>query len=122
MKIYAVRIFVDDWSSACDFYEKTLGLTLEYKNEEFGWAELDVGGAKFGIERVDSMSTTEEKALVGRFLGVSLQVASVEEEYKRLVDLGVEFTTLPERQDWGGVIAHFKDTSGNIVTLMSESG
>ena len=122
MKIYAVRIFVDDWHAACDFYEKTLGLPLEFKNEEFGWAELDVQGAKFGIERVDMTTAEDElKALVGRFLGVSLQVDDTFKSYEALRDKGVEFTMPPEKQDWGGVLAHFKDPCGNIVTLMSEN-
>ncbi|MCW8932624.1 MAG: VOC family protein [Gammaproteobacteria bacterium] len=121
MKIYAIRILVDDWLSACEFYENKLGLLLEFKDESFGWAEFDVGGAKFGIERIDSNASPEDKALIGRFLGVSLQVEDVEKSYNELVSKGVEFTALPEKQEWGGVLAHFKDTSGNIITLMSES-
>ncbi|MES9850742.1 MAG: VOC family protein [Candidatus Thiodiazotropha sp. L084R] len=121
MKIYAVRIFVDDWLSACEFYEKKLGLTLEFKDESFGWAEFDVGGAKFGIERVDEYASSEDKNLIGRFIGVSLQVDDVESTYEDLVGKGVEFTSIPEKQIWGGVLAHLKDTSGNVITLMSEN-
>lgn len=121
MKVYAIRIFVDDWSKACDFYEHTLGLPLEFKDESFGWAEFDVGGPKFGIERVDQNSSLEDQALVGRFLGVSLQVEDAEEIYKELSAKGVKFSMLPEKQDCGGVIAHLKDPCENIITLMSEN-
>lgn len=115
MKIYAVRILVNDWEAACDFYENKIGLTAEFKNAEFGWAELDVGGAKFGIERADA-----DQSLVGRFLGVSLQVDNVDKTYADLIAKGVEFTAPPQKQDWGGTLAHFKDPDGNVVTLMSE--
>ncbi len=121
MKIYAVRILVDDWLSACEFYENKLGLPLEFKDEAFGWAEFDVGGAKFGIERVDENASNEDKALIGRFLGVSLQVDDVQSTYEQLLKKGVEFTSAPEKQTWGGVLANFKDTSGNVITLMSEN-
>lgn len=121
MKIYAVRILVDDWVSACKFYEEMLGLTLEFKDDSFGWAEFDVGGAKFGIERVAADAPAEDKALIGRFVGVSLQVDDVQSTYDDLIAKGVEFTAAPEKQPWGGVLAHFKDTSGNVITLMSES-
>ncbi|OMH39152.1 VOC family protein [Motiliproteus sp. MSK22-1] len=121
MRLYAVRILVDDWLSACDFYENKLGLVLEFKDESFGWAEFDVGGAKFGIERVDSDASNEDKSLVGRFVGVSLQVDDVQVTYEQLIAKGVEFTATPEKQPWGGVLAHLKDTSGNVITLMSES-
>ena len=121
MKLYAVRILVDDWLSACEFYEKKLGLILEFKDESFGWAEFDVGGAKFGIERVDDNASSEDKALIGRFLGVSLQVDDVQSTYEDLRSKGVEFTSVPEKQEWGGTLASFKDTSGNVITLMSEN-
>ncbi|MES9834538.1 MAG: VOC family protein [Candidatus Thiodiazotropha sp. DIVDIV] len=99
MKIYAIRILVTDWLSACEFYEHTLNLPLEFKSDEFGWAEFDVGGAKFGIERVDADANPEDKALIGRFLDVSLQVEDVEIKYKELIAKGVKFTGAPEKQE-----------------------
>ena len=121
MKIYAVRIFVSDWNAACSFYEEVLGLTLEFKDDSFGWAEFNVGGAKFGIERVDDDASIEDKAMIGRYLGVSLQVDDVQSTYDELVAKGVKFTSTPEKQAWGGVLANFQDPSGNTITLMSEN-
>ncbi len=120
MQVYAIRIFVDDWPLACDFYEKVLGLPLEFKDESFGWAEFDVGGAKFGVERVGE-GDAEGQQLIGRFLGVSLKVDDAEQTYQDLVAKGVEFDTPPAKQDWGGMVGHFKDPCGNIITLMSEA-
>lgn len=122
MKLYAVRIFVDDWESACQFYEQKLGLTMEFKNDEFGWAELDIGGGtKFGLERVDQDAPEEDKVLIGRFVGVSLRVDDVQTTYQNLLQKGVEFTREPEVQEWGGVLVDLIDPCGNIITLMSES-
>ena len=120
MELYAVQIFVDDWDKACKFYEETLGLTCEFKDEGFGWAEFDVGGAKFGIERCDRASHPQAD-LIGRFVGASLKVNDAFETYEILKSKGVEFTEPPEKQDWGGVLAYFKDTSENVLTLMSET-
>jgi len=97
MKLYAVRILVDDWQLACEFYEKKLGLTLEFKDESFGWAEFNVGGAKFGIERVDEKASQEDRNLIGRFLGVSLQVEDVQQVYQDLLSKGVEFVSAPPK-------------------------
>ena len=121
MNLYAVRIFVDDWLAACDFYENKLGLALEFKDESFGWAEFDVGGAKLGIERLDGDASDEDKALVGRFVGVTLQVDDAHLTHEQLISKGVEFTAPPEKQVWGGVLVHLKDPCGNVLTLMSES-
>lgn len=120
MKLYAVRIFVDDWNAACAFYEEKLGLTLEFKDEGFGWAEFDIGGPKFGIERVDADSPDEDKVLIGRYVGVSLRVDDVNKTYNDLVAKGVEFSGEPEKQEWGGTLAEVIDPCGNILTLMSE--
>jgi len=57
---------------------------------------------------------------VGRFVGVTLMVDDIAETYARLTSRGVEFTGRPEKQHWGGTLAHFKDLDGNVLTLMQE--
>lgn len=117
MKLYVIRIFVDDWDKACDFYQNILNLPLKFSDAKMGWAEFDVGGVSLGIERTEESDDAEEK-FVGRFLGVSLQVENIQSKYEELKAQGVEFTSPPEKQPWGGTLAHFKDTSGNTLTLL----
>jgi predicted enzyme related to lactoylglutathione lyase len=31
---------------------------------------------------------------------------------------GVHFTAPPEKQEWGGTLAHFEDPAGNVLTLV----
>jgi predicted enzyme related to lactoylglutathione lyase len=118
MKIYALRIFVDGWDAACGFYENKLGLARTFHNSDMGWAEFDVGGCSLGIERV-SGDDHENQALIGRFVGISLQVENMDDTFADLTAKGVEFTAPPEKQPWGGTIAHFKDPAGNTLTLLS---
>ena len=117
MKLYAIRIFVDDWDTACEFYDRSLKLEATFKDSELGWAEFDVGGPSLGIERVRD-DDVEGKKMIGRFLGISLRVGHIETTYEELKARGVEFTSPPEKQPWGGSLAHFKDPAGNILTLM----
>ena len=117
MELYAVRIFVRRWPLACAFYGETLGLRERYRNDESGWAEYDLGGPCLGVERVEP-GDTEGEALVGRFVGVSLRVGNIDGLYETLKTKGVEFTSPPERQDWGGSLAHFQDPDGNVLTLL----
>ena len=117
MKLYAVRVFVDDWDTACTFYETVLNLPLKFKDSALGWAEFDVGGPSLGIERV-SQEDNEESNLVGRFLGISLQVESIRATFEDLRRKGVEFIGPPQNQSWGGTLAHFKDPAGNTLTLL----
>lgn len=117
MKLYALRIFVRDWDAACAFYGKTLGLTERFRNDEMGWAEYDLDGPCFGLQRADP-DDAEDAALVGRFLGVSLQVDDIQQTYAALAAKGVDFPSPPEAQPWGGSLAHFKDPDGNVLTLL----
>ncbi|MCG8545895.1 MAG: VOC family protein [Alphaproteobacteria bacterium] len=117
MELYAIRIFVRQWPEACAFYGDALGLTERFRDDEMGWAEYDLGGPCFGIERVAS-GDAEGEAMVGRFVGVSLRVDDIDATYASLRDKGVIFTSPPEKQPWGGSLAHFQDPDGNVLTLL----
>lgn len=117
MKLYAVRIFTTDWDRAVDFYREVIGLSLTFADQAFAWAEFDLGGARLGIEGLDA-GAPEADALVGRFVGISLAVDDIDRVYSQLTDKGVAFTGPPEKQPWGGTLAHFKDPDDNVLTLL----
>lgn len=117
MELYAVRIFVQQWAQACAFYGETLELEERFRNDELGWAEYNLGGPCFGVERTQ-LGDTEGTAMVGRFVGVSLRVDDIDDVYESLKKKGVQFRTPPEKQGWGGSLAHFQDPDGNILTLL----
>jgi predicted enzyme related to lactoylglutathione lyase len=119
-KLFAVRIFVTDWDRAIRFYTEILGMHATYRNDKIGWAQMATGEGQLALERVDP-SDQEGKALVGRFVGVSLQVPDIQATYKILVERGVEFVAPPENQPWGGVLAHLRDPDGNVLTLLGSS-
>ena len=113
------RIFSFRWSENVAFYKDVIGFPLKYVNEDIGWAEFDLGGISLAIERQDP-GDKESKGLVGRFVGVSIQVENIEAIYSELISKDVEFVGKPEKQDWGGILAHFKDPDGNTITLLGE--
>lgn len=116
MRLYGVRIFVDDFAKARAFYGETLGL-----GEECVSADTNVAGFKLGsnaliIEREDPKG--EDGDLVGRFAGISIQVDDIADAYRRLSDKGIPFKGPPTEQAWGGSLAHFGDPAGNVLTLV----
>ena len=119
-ELYAVRIFVRDWKRALDFYANTLGMPVRMANEQLGWAELGIGGAPLALERARP-GDPESHGLMGRFVGVSLRVDDVAATYEELRARGVEFVAPPEKQPWGGTLAHFRDPDGNVLTLLGRS-
>jgi len=119
-KLTVVRVFVTDWTRALRFYLDTLGMTTTHRSDDWGWAQLATGEGQLAIERVDA-SDDEGRALVGRFIGVSLQVPDIFATYDTLVARGVEFLAAPEKQPWGGVLAHLRYPDGNVLTLVSSA-
>ena len=60
MKLYALRVFVNDWDRACEFYEHTLGLPIKFKDASMGWAEFDVGGGRAWRSSVSARTTWKD--------------------------------------------------------------
>ena len=51
---------------------------------------------------------------------VNLAVDDIHSAYQRLCGKGVEFLREPEKEHWGGYIATFKDTDGNVLQLLQQ--
>jgi predicted enzyme related to lactoylglutathione lyase len=116
-RLAAVRVFVTDWERAIRFYSDILGMAVAYRSDEMGWAQMATGEGQLALERVDP-SDPEGRALVGRFVGVSLRVSDIFALYDSLVERGVDFVGPPEKEPWGGVLAHLRDPDGNVLTLL----
>lgn len=112
-----VRVFVHDWEAALAFYTGALGLRIERRSDELGWAQLATGPCSLALERLDR-DDPEASDLVGRYVGLSLRVPDIQATYRMLADRGVEFLSPPERQTWGGTLAHLRDPEGNVLTLL----
>jgi len=116
-QLYAIRVFVTDWERSLEFYSNTLEMPVSFAGAEMGWAELDTGEAHLALERV-APGDPESASLVGRFVGVSLRIDDIQATYDTLLSRGVEFLSPPEKQPWGGSLAHFRDPEGNVLTLL----
>jgi catechol 2,3-dioxygenase-like lactoylglutathione lyase family enzyme len=116
MQLAAVRIFVDELALARDFYRDVLGLELDYDGSDFGFCKFASGGIQIILESVAPAS--EDRALVGRFLGLSFAVSDIEREFVTLSARGVKFTGSPELQNWGGALATLQDPSGNQLQIV----
>jgi catechol 2,3-dioxygenase-like lactoylglutathione lyase family enzyme len=121
MKIGFVTVFVTDFDKSLDFYTQTLGMEIDYTDKKV-WAQFKSGeDVSLAIEKCDPDYVEQGSKMVGRFVGVTLMVDNIEDQYNRLVAKGVEFSGRPEKQHWGGTLAHLKDLEGNVLTLMQEA-
>ncbi|MBB4286751.1 VOC family protein [Roseospira goensis] len=117
MRLYGIRLFVDDLDAARRFYGATLGLPLAWDAPDEGAVGFAAGDGHLIVERADPDGP--DGALVGRFVGASLEVPDAVALYQALAARGVVFDMAPAVQPWGGVMAHFRDPAGNVLTLIS---
>lgn len=118
MSLAAVRVFVSDIAGATQFYEQSIGLRPTVSAFDDGFAIFTLANGVDLILEEDMPDDEEDENLVGRFVGVSIAVAEIDRVYDDLTDKGVRFVEAPERQPWGGILAHFLDPDDNILTLV----
>lgn len=117
-QLWYVNVFVGDLERAIRFYGETLGLELQHDDREFGYASFAAGPVRLGVAAVPPESAEAEQAgLVGRHTGVGLGVADLEAAHRELRERGVHFPMPPEKQPWGGFMAVFADSDGNLFYL-----
>ncbi|MFO1312057.1 MAG: VOC family protein [Burkholderiales bacterium] len=122
MQLGAVRVFVDDVLVARDFYANRLGLELRVDGPRFGYCVFRSGTVELIVEAAGADAPADDRALVGRFTGLSFDVADIQAEHQRLSGLGVPFGGAPELQPWGGCLATLRDPSGNQLQLTQREG
>jgi len=120
MQLHTARIFVRDLADASRFYEEVLGLPLTADGREQGFCVFDAGPMSLVVESVEEDAPAEDRMLVGRFTGLSFDVADIQSKYRELSSLGVAFSGLPEQQQWGGILATLRDPAGNELQLVQQ--
>jgi catechol 2,3-dioxygenase-like lactoylglutathione lyase family enzyme len=113
--IEAVRVFTTRLEEARRFYGDTLGLVELLADDAM--AMFDTGQAKLIVERIDG-GDPEAAGLVGRFTAFSFTVPDMAAALSGLRDRAIAWRGPPERQGWGGILAHFTDPDGNVLTLV----
>lgn len=113
-----VFAFPAQWADVMHFYGDTLNLRLRSSDDAKGVAVFELGRKDtLSVERADPKDR-EEKKLVGRFVGVSIEVDDIRRAYKELTAAGVMFDAAPQAETWGGTITHFRDPAGNVLALV----
>jgi lactoylglutathione lyase len=120
MELNTARIFVHDIAAAKHFYGQKLGLRLKADGSAYGYCVFKSGNTDLVVECVSEDAPEEERVLVGRFTGLSFTVQDASAKHKELQHLGVQFTGLPEKQAWGGILATLQDPSGNELQIVEQ--
>jgi catechol 2,3-dioxygenase-like lactoylglutathione lyase family enzyme len=117
-RVWMSSVPVRDLAKAIDFYVDVVGLDLVVEDRKRNWAE--VGGAEPATKIGLYVPDKKEKRQPGGDTGVILEVDSIFEFHRRLVDEEVPFKLKPERRAWGGIMAVFLDPDGNELTVVED--
>ena len=117
MRLAAARIFVARFDEAIDFYRTLLGPPTSIDGAGT-FAIFDGNPSDIIVETVPGDAPLEDRALVGRFTGISFAVDDLDRAYQQLTEGGFIFRGTPERQAWGGRLATVADPSGNEIQLV----
>lgn len=113
----AVRVCTRDLLASRAFYADALGLVETSAAE--GWVVFDAGrGVQLIVEVADTAEPDADELAPGRFTGLSFSVDDAARVCEALTAVGVQIVGHPERQPWGGTLAHIADPDGNVLTLV----
>jgi len=128
MRIHLASVLVDDQDKALRFYTEVLGFVkkTEIPLGEARWLTVVSPDEPNGTELSWNLITIpppnrSKKALVSDGIPfTSFAVDNVQQEFKRLKSLGVQFTQEPAQM--GSVTtAVFDDTCGNLIQIAQQS-
>lgn len=127
MKICVTSVPVEDQEKALDFYTSILGFIkkTEVPLGEYKWLTVVSPQEQSGVELLLEPMAFEPAKLYQDALkeaGIpwtSFAVDDINEEYKRLSELGVQFSIAP-KEAGNVIIAVLDDTCGNYIQLMQQ--
>lgn len=113
-----VCIETNDVIKVADFYRKMLGITPDphYQND------CNDNVHQFIITEETSLTVYNdgtEKNNQNQNISLAFTVDDVDQEYIRLLDLGIQLIDAPKLQPWGAKNMHFCDPDGNHIYFRS---
>ena len=125
MKIRLTYVLINDQDKALDFYTEVLGFIKkkDFPVGKFKWLTVispeEPDGPELLLEPSNNPAAQEFKnALFEQGIAAaSFAVDDIYKEYKRLKELGVQFTVKPTKVEGEASYALFDDTCGNLIQI-----
>lgn len=127
MKIVVTSLFVDDQEKALKFYTEKLGFVKKHDVPagEFRWITLVSPENQEGTELLlepnnhPAAKDYQKKIYADGIPATMFAVENVQNEYERLLELGVKFFMEPKTM--GEItLAVFDDTCGNLIQIVQQ--
>ncbi|MBW4478537.1 MAG: VOC family protein [Tolypothrix brevis GSE-NOS-MK-07-07A] len=95
-----------------EFYTKNLGFSVKFENEWFVLLERDGRELAFMQPNLEFQNPIFRGEYGGKGLWLTVEVADVEAEYKRIQNLGVPIVVELRQEDWGETHFSIADPNG----------
>lgn len=125
MQYGSTVLFVDDVPSVLDFYGRAFGLQTRFYDPEYGFGEIDAGGATLGFALHDCgermMPQGYETPPGGRPAGVEIAfyTPDVAAAFERAHIAGAAVVASPSDMPWGQTVAYVRSIEGTVIGLCS---
>jgi catechol 2,3-dioxygenase-like lactoylglutathione lyase family enzyme len=122
MRIDLTSVFVDNQEKALKFYTEVLGFEKKVHIPEIYWITVvspeESEGTQLVLEpNANPAALAYQKAIFEQGIpATSFAVDNIQEEYERMIKLGVVFKMKPTKSV-GAIVAVFDDTCGNLIQL-----
>ncbi len=115
LELFMTVVRVTEWSTIVPWYIDTLGMVPVLIDAEHEFALLAAGEGRLGFKGIKSNCTVHERTKV-RFV---FQVADVDTERQRLLDLGVIVSVPFDNREEGFREVRLHDPEGNSLTMFA---
>ncbi len=112
MKLGEVCIETNDVVKIADFYRKVLNITSDCKDEVHQFIITE--GTVLTVYNNGMIKNNSNQNI-----SLAFTVNDVDDEYERLLKLGVHIIDAPRLQPWGAKNMHFCDPDGNHIYFRS---
>ena len=119
-RFVGICIITRDVPRLRDFYREAL--QVEPEGEDV-FAAFSTEGCQLSLFHEEGMEQMAPGSMVGAGRGactLDFEVEDVDEEYGRLVAMGIPIVKPPTTQPWGLRSVWFRDPDGNIVNLFAD--
>ena len=111
--IVGITLWTNNLSEMFSFYSEILNITVHSRHD--GFIAFQLGELRFNLGAHDQINgVAKDPYRIMPHFGVD----DIQLEHSKLLEAGVCFIRNPEKEEWGGWVATFKDPDGNILQLL----
>ena len=121
MKLVSVNLPTPDAKKLANFYHDVLGASIDDSHGGPGRIEIRFGEKDYStVFIVATQDEDYERSATTACQGFEFSVQDANEEYKRILNLGIVVEEPPKDLPWGYRYFHIKDSDGNGIDLVQK--